>query len=115
MPRRSLDSLVADGTHWTCVTLRTNCCAGMRGAAKFISHMNSPDLDRASRYRSRMLSVPGFTLYRGMHPQGTELPRHTHDDPTVCYVLRGRFTEYVGGQAVDCLSDSLKVTPAGEA
>lgn len=77
--------------------------------------MNSPDLDRAARYRSRMLSVPGFTLYRGMHPQGTELPRHTHDDPTVCYVLRGRFTEYVGGQAVDCLSDSLKVTPAGEA
>lgn len=77
--------------------------------------MNSSDLDRASRYRSRMMSVPGFSLYRGMHPQGTELPRHTHDDPTVCYVLRGRFTEYVAGEAVDCLSDSLKVTPAGEA
>ena len=77
--------------------------------------MNTPDLDRASRYRSRMMSVPGFSLYRGMHPQGTELPKHTHDDPTVCYVLRGRFTEYVGGEAVDCLSDSLKVTPAGEA
>lgn len=77
--------------------------------------MNSADLDRASRYRSRMMSVPGFSLYRGMHPQGTELPKHTHDDPTVCYVLRGRFTEYVGGEAVDCLSDSLKVTPAGEA
>lgn len=77
--------------------------------------MNTSDLDRASRYRSRMMSVPGFSLYRGMHPQGTELPKHTHDDPTVCYVLRGRFTEYVGGEAVDCLSDSLKVTPAGEA
>lgn len=60
------------------------------------------------------MSVPGFSLYRGMHPQGTELPKHAHDDPTLCYVLRGRFTEYVGGQAVDCLSDSLKVTPAGE-
>ena len=77
--------------------------------------MKTQDLDRASRYRSRMMSVPGFSLYRGMHPQGTELPKHTHDDPTVCYVLRGRFTEYVGGEAVDCLSDSLKVTPAGEA
>lgn len=76
--------------------------------------MNSSDQGRAARYRSRMLSVPGFSLYRGIHPQGTELPRHTHDDPTLCYVLRGRFTEYVGGQAVDCLSDSLKVTPAGE-
>lgn len=75
----------------------------------------SSEPDRAARYRSRMLSVPGFSLHRGVHPQGTELPRHSHDDPTVCYVLRGRFTEYVGGQAVDCLSDSLKVTPAGEA
>ncbi|MEX1187384.1 MAG: helix-turn-helix domain-containing protein [Gemmatimonadaceae bacterium] len=75
---------------------------------------NGSDLDRAARYRSRMMSVPGFSLYRGVHPQGTELPRHMHDDPTLCYVLRGRFTEYVGGQAVDCLSDSLKVTPAGE-
>ena len=75
---------------------------------------NGPDLDRAARYRSRMLSVPGFSLYRGVHPAGTELPRHTHDDPTLCYVLRGRFTEYVRGHAVDCLSDSLKVTPAGE-
>lgn len=76
--------------------------------------MNSSDLDRAARYRSRMMSVPGFSLYRGMHPQGTELPKHAHDDPTLCYVMRGRFTEYVGGEAVDCLSDSLKVTPAGE-
>lgn len=76
--------------------------------------MNSSDLDSASRYRSRMMSVPGFLLSRGMHPQGTALPKHAHDDPTLCYVLRGRFTEYVGGQAVDCLSDSLKVTPAGQ-
>lgn len=75
---------------------------------------NGPDRDRAARYRSRMMSVPGFSLYRGVHPQGTELPRHTHDDPTLCYVLRGRFTEYVGGRAVDCVSDSLKLTPAGE-
>lgn len=76
--------------------------------------MDRSDLDRVSRYRTRMMSVPGFSLYRGMHPHGTELPKHTHDDPTLCYVLRGRFTEYVGGHTVDCLSDSLKVTPAGE-
>ncbi|HUR92548.1 MAG TPA: AraC family transcriptional regulator [Gemmatimonadaceae bacterium] len=76
--------------------------------------VDSSGTDRGSRYRARMMSVPGFSLYRGMHPQGTELPRHSHDDPTLCYVLRGRFTEYVAGRAVDCLSDSLKVTPAGE-
>lgn len=76
--------------------------------------MNTSDVDRGSRYRTRMLAVPGFSLYRGMHPLGTELPKHAHDDPTLCYVLRGRFTEYMGGHVVDCLSDSLKVTPAGE-
>ena len=76
--------------------------------------VNTSDTDRGSRYRTCMLEVPGFSLYRGMHPHGTELPRHAHDDPTLCYVLRGRFTEYVGGHAVDCLSDSLKITPAGE-
>ena len=63
--------------------------------------VNSSNLNRASRYRSRMMSVPGFSLYRGMHPQGSELPKHAHDDPTLCYVLRGRFTEYIGGQVVD--------------
>lgn len=76
--------------------------------------MSSSELDRVSRHRSSMMSVPGFMLYRGTHQQGTELPKHAHDDPTLCYVLRGRFTEYVCGQSVDCLSDSLKVTPAGE-
>lgn len=76
--------------------------------------MDRSDTDRGRRYRSRMMSVPGFSLYRGMHPEGTELAKHAHDDPTLCYVLRGRFTEYVAGHAVDCLSDSLKVTPAGE-
>ena len=58
--------------------------------------------------------VPGFVLHRGMHRQGSELPRHTHDDPTLCYVLRGRFTEYTTGSAVDCATDSLKLMPAGE-
>jgi AraC family transcriptional regulator len=75
--------------------------------------MNSePDL--GSRYRFPVIHVPGFDVYRGVHPAGAELPKHTHDDPTLCYVLRGRFTEYVGGKAVDCLSDTLKVTPGGE-
>lgn len=71
-------------------------------------------MDRGSRHRLRMMSVPGFAIYRGVHRHGTELPKHAHDDPTLCYVLSGRFTEYVAGQAVDCLSDTLKVTPAGE-
>lgn len=61
-----------------------------------------------------MLDIPGFTVYRGIHGSGTALPRHHHDDPSLCYVLRGRFTEYSAGMSMDCLSDTLKLTPAGE-
>ncbi len=62
----------------------------------------------------RTLYIPGFVLRLGVHEAGSMLPRHTHDDPTICYVLRGRFTEYWRGAAADCDSETLKVTPAGE-
>lgn len=62
----------------------------------------------------RTLYLPGFVLRLGVHEAGSILPRHTHDDPTICYVLRGRFTEYWRGAAADCDSETLKVTPAGE-
>jgi len=60
------------------------------------------------------MRIPGFSVRRGVHAAGTELPRHCHDDPTLCYVLRGRFTEFSRGRATDCVSDQLKLTPAGE-
>ena len=63
---------------------------------------------------SRLVELPGFTLHLGVHPAGSQLTRHAHDQPTICYVMRGRFTEYSGGQAVDCGSGTLKVMPAGE-
>jgi AraC family transcriptional regulator len=58
--------------------------------------------------------VPGFVLRLGVHPAGSALPRHTHDDPTICYVLQGGFTEYSGGEAGTCGVSTLKVMPAGE-
>lgn len=61
-----------------------------------------------------VVALPGFTLHFGVHPAGSLLPRHTHDQPTICYVVRGRFTEYSGGRAVDCESGTLKLMPAGE-
>lgn len=42
------------------------------------------------------------------------LPPHTHDDPTLCYVLHGRFSEFTRGRTLDCASDTLKLTAAGE-
>ena len=62
----------------------------------------------------RRVELPGFTLHIGAHAPGSELVRHAHDEPTICYVVRGRFTEYSGGRAVDCGGGTLKVMPAGE-
>ncbi len=58
--------------------------------------------------------VAGFTLTEGIHPAGSSLPWHTHDGPTICYVLQGAFTEISGGESLDCVPATLKVTPAGE-
>jgi len=58
--------------------------------------------------------VPGFVIRLGVHPGGSEIARHYHDDPTICYVLRGGFTEYSRGEAADCGTATLKVMPAGE-
>jgi AraC family transcriptional regulator len=58
--------------------------------------------------------VPGFDIVTGVHEASSILSRHTHDDPTICCVQSGRFTEYYAGKAVDCDPRMLKVTPAGE-
>lgn len=58
--------------------------------------------------------VPGFVIRLGVHPGRSEIARHYHDDPTICYVLRGGFTEYCHGEAADCGAATLKVMPAGE-
>lgn len=60
------------------------------------------------------VNVPGFVLRLGEHAGGSELPRHQHHGPTICYVLRGGFTEYSGGEAAECQAGTLKLMPAGE-
>ena len=63
---------------------------------------------------SHTVHIPGFVLRIGAHPGGSEIARHYHDDPTICYVLRGGFTEYSRGEAADCGVATWKVMPAGE-
>lgn len=60
------------------------------------------------------LHIPGFHLMRGAHAGGSVLPRHTHDDPSLCYVFGGRFTEHTAAGTYDCTTDSLKLTVAGD-
>lgn len=69
---------------------------------------------RNRRELPRTVRLPGFVLNLGVHADGSTLPAHTHDDPTICYVMHGRFTEHWSGHAADCESDSVKLTPAGE-
>jgi AraC family transcriptional regulator len=72
------------------------------------------DLEERAIPRLRTVHAPGFVLRLGEHPPGSEIPRHYHDDPSICYVIRGGFTEYSGGEAVVCGAGTLKLMPAGE-
>lgn len=58
--------------------------------------------------------VPGFAVHASQHAPESVLPRHTHEGPTVCCVMRGAFTEYLRGHALECTANTVKVTPAGE-
>ena len=60
------------------------------------------------------LILPGFRVLRGAHSGGTVLDRHTHDDPSLCYVFVGRFTEESAGGVFDCGADTVKLTVAGD-
>ena len=64
--------------------------------------------------RLRSVRTAGFTLTEGVHVGGSRLPWHHHDGPTLCFVLRGVFTETSGGERLTCTPDTLKVMPAGE-
>jgi AraC family transcriptional regulator len=62
----------------------------------------------------RRIEAGGFTITEGIHRQGSRLPWHDHATPTVCFVLRGAFSEMWRGGSIACTSSTLKFTPAGE-
>jgi AraC family transcriptional regulator len=68
----------------------------------------------ATRRTLRTVRVPGFTLTEGIHPAGSALPWHSHETPTICFVLRGAFTEVTAGESLTCTPATVKVMPAGE-
>jgi AraC family transcriptional regulator len=69
---------------------------------------------RADSSRGRRVVAGGFTVTEGIHRQGADLPWHDHPTPTICFVLKGAFTEAWRGGSVACTSSTLKITPAGE-
>jgi AraC family transcriptional regulator len=62
----------------------------------------------------RRIEAGGFTVTEGIHRHGSRLPWHDHATPTVCFVLRGKFSEMWRGGSIACTSSTLKFTPAGE-
>jgi len=64
--------------------------------------------------RVRRMEVGGFTVTEGTHRHGSQLPWHDHSTPTICFVLRGAFSEMWRGGSIACTSSTLKFTPAGE-
>ena len=62
----------------------------------------------------KQAEIAGFTLTESIHPGGEDLPWHSHEGATICYVLRGDFKERSRGQALLCTPATLKFMPAGE-
>jgi AraC family transcriptional regulator len=64
--------------------------------------------------RVRRVEVGGFTITEGIHHHDADLPWHDHETPSICFVLRGGFTELWRGGSIACTASTLKITPAGE-
>jgi AraC family transcriptional regulator len=62
----------------------------------------------------RRVAAGGFTVTEGIHYDGSELPWHHHETPTICFVLKGGFTETWRGGSTACSSSMMKIMPAGE-
>jgi AraC family transcriptional regulator len=56
----------------------------------------------------------GLRVTEGIHANGSGIPWHEHDTPTICFVRQGAFREYLRGQELFCRPASVKFTPAGE-
>ncbi|HEX6107109.1 MAG TPA: AraC family transcriptional regulator [Gemmatimonadales bacterium] len=73
-------------------------------------------LDRGSYYGETILrrEVGGVGLSETVHSGGSRAPRHAHEQPYLCLVVAGGFTEQFGARAAECGPGSVVFHPAGE-
>jgi len=85
------------------------CCPGEAG---------SPDLTlRYGQYCGeikRRCEVPGFFLTETTYVPRVELPVHKHEQAYICVVLRGSYTEILGGLKRECGAMTVAFHPASE-
>jgi AraC family transcriptional regulator len=65
-------------------------------------------------HTSRTREVCGFTLTETTYSRGHRLPRHSHQHPYFCFVLRGKFAEFCGKRVRACQPSTLIFHPSGE-
>jgi AraC family transcriptional regulator len=63
----------------------------------------------------RSFEVGGFVFTETAHKPNQTLPRHSHEQPNIAFILDGSFTEILNNRTFECGPQSLIVKPAGEA
>jgi AraC family transcriptional regulator len=56
---------------------------------------------------SRRREVSSFILTETAYHSGYQLPRHSHERAYLCFVLKGRFSEFGGARSHDCKAATL--------
>ncbi|HSS19786.1 MAG TPA: AraC family transcriptional regulator [Pyrinomonadaceae bacterium] len=75
-----------------------------------------PRLPRGNFYGEmlRQHDAAGFSLSESRYPQGSTLPRHFHESPYICFVLRGTYSETYERKVRACKPAMILYHPAGE-
>lgn len=56
-----------------------------------------------------------FVLVEAIHQSGFEISKHVHEHTGITVTTQGSFTQRFGRRSVECVSDSIQITPLGEA
>jgi len=58
--------------------------------------------------------IAGLILTETLYPARVKVPHHSHEDPYICLVLKGSFTETYGRKSRECSAMTLAFHPQGE-
>jgi len=62
----------------------------------------------------RLRNIGPFTLRENLYASGTVLPRHSHPQAYITFVIEGAFRERYAARAITCRTGMLRYLPAGE-
>jgi AraC family transcriptional regulator len=62
----------------------------------------------------RVRKIGPFTLRENVYASGTVLPRHSHEQTYITFVIEGAFRERYASRAIICRTGMIRYLPAGE-